>query len=251
MKAINYLLNYSPIKQYLYYQTLDSTMNELDRIRAFIDKDQDYIIRAETQMGGMGRGKNQWHSPVGGLWFSLSLHLDTTYSSMALYIGFCLHKTLLQMFPEFAPLLMIKWTNDIYYENKKMAGILVKHCMQDNSYQIGIGINTNVLPDSTLELFNAISTRQILGFDVSNDYLLWKIVENIFANLTMLKKAELYLEYCNNHLYAKGKRVEIESAGIQQKGKLLGINSDGALLLDTDSGKKEIIYSGSLRELFS
>ena len=61
----------------------------------------------------------------------------------------------------------IKWPNDIYFQNKKLGGILIESKMNSgtNNYAIGIGLNVNETEDDFPEELNenAISIKTILG----------------------------------------------------------------------------------------
>ena len=113
------------MRSYYYYDVLDSTMLEYQRIKQH--QDNLICVRAGTQADGIGRADHVWLSPPGGLWFTFDLRVQSVVPSFALYAGYCIHNALSEFIAPLAEKLTIKWTNDIIYDGKKLGGILCKH----------------------------------------------------------------------------------------------------------------------------
>ncbi len=233
----------------LEYKELDSTMLELERLRQLTGSESRLLVVTKTQIAGIGRGENKWYSPAGGLWFSYLLPLPELYPSLTLYLGSVIHRVLSELFPQLIPDLKIKWTNDIYFGNRKLCGILVRR--NESSYQIGIGINTNPIVDNALETLCAISLQEILGFEVDHGYLLYKIIKAINTNLHELESQSNFISYCNAHLYGVACEVEVNLDTKILRGKLSDIDSDGSLRIETGNNTREKAYFASLNVLFT
>ncbi len=227
----------------LYYRTVDSTFLELERLHT-IAPNSCYAIRADEQTSGIGRKQTHWSSPPGGLWYSFDLVFPKSVESFALYIGACIHRTLLGLFPALGGELTIKWPNDIYFRDRKLAGILTRHYHHRNLYLIGLGLNVNNEQMNNQDL-RAISLREIIGEEVSISYMAELITRNVVSWLDELEEPGRYLNYCADNLYGKGRDCIVDQGEYQEKGKIQGLDKQGNLLLD---GEREVNY-GSLTVL--
>lgn len=136
------------------------------------------VVMTENQTAGRGQQGNSWFSTP-GLNLTLSILLrpfSTPVQSQFILSELCalgVLNTLDFFLPqsEDKGKLSIKWPNDIYYGDKKIAGILIEHSLtgQRIDYTIlGIGLNINE-PDYPDHLPNPISLRMILGRTIDCD----------------------------------------------------------------------------------
>ena len=215
-------------------------------------KDQKYndhfLIIADEQKSGVGRNENIWASPKGGLWFSLALKYLSSQNSLTLYVGYCILKTLNELTN--SQLFKIKWPNDIYLYNKKIAGIICSQHPQFNMTIINIGINTNCSNKGLPE--TADSIKNALNITIDNELYLNTIISNIISNLSQYESMGLTLfkEYYEKHDFLKNKYINIISGDTELKGDYINIDSDGALIIKNDKGEHKTVYAGSVT-LFS
>ena len=188
-----------------------------------------------------------WSSGEGGLWFSFILRPNIACSEIpklslltAAALSQALEKTLdLKTY--------IKWTNDILFDLKKIAGIIVETALDGEKLSwaaVGIGINVNnFLPDYLKETANSI--KNIRGESVNTEIVLSSFTKEFSrAYLDFLENGfESSAKICNEKTAFLNEIVEIDGAisGINR-----GIDKDGALILETSSGIKKIV-SGTLR----
>jgi BirA family biotin operon repressor/biotin-[acetyl-CoA-carboxylase] ligase len=139
------------------------------------------VILAKEQTGGYGRKGNLWHSPKGGLYFSVILPKLKIEDLEVLtnLAAFIVAKILKENF-EIEP--FIKLPNDVYLEGKKVCGILVENVILGGEIKnsvIGIGLNTNIekFPKDLEKL--ATSIRIELGKKVNNQKILNKILNEL------------------------------------------------------------------------
>ena len=111
----------------------------------FIEKFNGTVIISETQSNSYGRNYKRWLSPSGGLWFTLILitnlnilDLENINILMAISIIEAINNN-------FNLDLKLKWPNDIYYEGKKLCGILSElNSIKNKKFlNIGVGLNVN------------------------------------------------------------------------------------------------------------
>ena len=122
---------------------IDSTNSELMR-RARAGCFDPVLLVAEQQTAGRGRLGREWHSGAGtqqssvnALTFSLGLPLfPVDWSGLSLAVGISVVQSL-------HPDLRLKWPNDVWLHDRKLAGILIETAsFGDTRYAvIGVGIN--------------------------------------------------------------------------------------------------------------
>ena len=138
------------------------------------------VVIADKQMAGYGKEKASWFSPDGGLYFTLILpeikifHLE----NLVMAIGWSVAKAIKREF-KIEPFL--KLPNDVFINNKKVAGILVENVIINNNVKsslVGVGLNTNIqeFPSELKDI--ATSLKIELGREIDNK----KILEDILKN---------------------------------------------------------------------
>lgn len=123
-----------------------------------IDSTNDYLLThykalnvgslclAESQTAGRGRRGRQWYSPNSqNLYFSMlwqyELAAVTQVSSLSLVVALTIAETFEQLG---VPDVQIKWPNDLYYQGKKMGGILIENRTEGHTLYLVIGIGLNL-----------------------------------------------------------------------------------------------------------
>jgi len=103
------------------------------------------LIVTERQTAGRGRLGRQWHSdatsagPIPSLTFSLGLPLSPAdWSGLSLVVGVSVAQSL-------HPDLRLKWPNDIWLRDRKLAGILIETASFDGVRYAVIGVGINLL----------------------------------------------------------------------------------------------------------
>ncbi|MCB5261756.1 MAG: biotin--[acetyl-CoA-carboxylase] ligase [Candidatus Cloacimonetes bacterium] len=232
-------------RSYFYYDELDSTMQEHKRLQDCCDGL--ICVRTGTQDDGKGRGEKIWLSPPEGLWFTFDLKNTEVVPSFSLFIGYCLHRELSRLFAPLQGELSIKWTNDIMYKGKKLGGILCKN--HPGRYIIGIGINTNNVIDPDLGKFGAISLKQIMNCDISNEQLCYSLIEAVESQEKVLSHSITYITYCNEQLFGRNSMAVIDVGTNPFEAEILGIDLTGALIIRKSKGEIVNLHSGSILSL--
>ncbi len=200
------------------------------------------IVIANEQSAGRGRNGRIWETPPdSALAFSLLLIPNIREEkNISLFTGLgalALVDTLRQHYALDAK---IKWPNDVLVDGKKLAGILVEANWQGDKIKnivLGMGINVykNSVPNDVL--FPATSLEESKPDRFSKpirSLLLSQILETFLKRRPSLGSGELHDAWEKN-LAFRGQQVQIHARDghLNQEGKILGINQDGSLRLDT------------------
>lgn len=145
------------------------------------------VIWADFQTAGRGQKGNSWESTAGkNLLFSLLLCPTGIAAHEQFIISQVISLALLDVLNAIQPGFSVKWPNDIYYGEKKVAGILIENDLSGHTLYssiIGVGLNVNQ------EVFesdapNPISMKQITGITWDRHELLNELLERIFDHYT-------------------------------------------------------------------
>ncbi|HTQ37988.1 MAG TPA: biotin--[acetyl-CoA-carboxylase] ligase [Pirellulales bacterium] len=209
------------------------------------------LVVAETQTAGRGRASNRWWTGEGSLAFSLLVDPQQfgferrMVPRLSLAVGVALIDALAPRLAE-QPL-GLHWPNDVFVGGKKLAGILVE-VLPAGYHIIGVGLNSNnTATDAPPPLRNAIATlRDLTGRTHDHTELLLAILENMEAALVQLgQPLEILGQRFDMLCLQRGKMLTVYQGEQTITGRCAGIAPDGALLLDTTAGRREIT-SGTL-----
>jgi len=147
------------------------------------------VILAEEQTIGYGRKGNFWHSPKGGLYFSVILPKSQLVDLQTLTIlaAFIVAKIIKENFG-LEP--FIKLPNDVLLGNKKIAGILTENIVGQKikCSIMGIGLNTNIdkFPQDLENTATSLKLR--LGREVDNKKFLVQIIRGLKEQLKTISE---------------------------------------------------------------
>ena len=235
---------------YVYKNSIEST-NELAKKMAYHGAADGTVIVAEEQTGGKGRLERNFFSPKEkGIWFSVILRphcMAKDAPKFTLMAAAALAKTM----ERFNLRAEIKWPNDIMYDGRKLVGILTELSAEIahlNYIVVGIGINVNVsreeFPESIREI--AASLSEMAGENLSRTKFFRAVLEE-FDKLYTAKNFDEVFKIWRKYNNTLGKKVTVLSAetGDIFTGMAVDIDADGALIVDTDNGRK-IVYAGDV-----
>jgi len=187
------------------------------------------VVIADCQTNGQGRVGKSFYSPdASGLYLTFSLKKDSFFiKNITPVIALAVCEAIQDVFHLKCGL---KWVNDVYFENRKIAGIL---CQQfDDFYLIGIGINLQkpeFIPDDLVTRMGWIAdsvdgaTRTDLIVSLYRNVLSF-CSEQSDALIDRYRKLCIHIE----------KNVEIEMNNSVLRGKCIGIGDDFSLLMEID-----------------
>ena len=175
--------------QYHHFDEIDSTNAYLQRKHSEADI-RNWVVSANEQTAGKGMGSNSWESEAGkNLTFSLAVDMSFLPAEKQFLLSKAVPLGIIDVLDNILPneKLSIKWPNDIIYENRKLAGILINSTIKANMMDvsiIGIGLNVNQMQFKDWPT-HPISLKMITG----KDYDLQPLMEQITAHI--IKKVEL------------------------------------------------------------
>jgi len=236
----------------LVYKTIGSTNDEA-KLKALDKYTHGSVIIADTQTKGKGRMGRSFYSPAStGIYMSFILRpktdasnavLLTTASAVAVVRAI---KKVCKINPK------IKWLNDIYYNDKKICGILseaVTNCETGiiETVIVGIGINFktdfSTLPDDLSNTAGSIYSSA--KPDVTRNRLTAQVINEILDISESFLCKDFFDEYKENS-FVIGKDIIFIKDNIRKSAKAVGISSNGGLIIKNDKGETEILFSGEI-----
>lgn len=232
--------------------SIDSTNTELMR-RARAGQDAPVLLVAETQTAGRGRMGKGWHSRPGqSLTFSLALPLaPRDWSGLSLAVGVSLAESL-------HPEVRLKWPNDLWWQERKLGGILVETASHANAgaaprtLVVGIGLNVNrpdaaatapPAPGALPPVPPAGMAELVMG--VTAGELLEMVVPALVRDIRRFE-AEGFGAFAGRFAARDalhGRNVVLSDGGT---GMAAGVNAQGGLLVRTADGRLREITSAEV-----
>ncbi len=229
-----------------FFKKINSTTTRAQKLIKDNMATGNFLVVADEQIGGLGRSKNSWNSPLGGLWMTAGLYGLVVESNLTLFTGITIHKALCKLYPELTDKFSIKWPNDIFLGEKKLGGILVNNLPNRKYHLLGIGINTNVLEFLDEVDENATSLQLELEHEVSNKDVASAIFDIFADELPDFMEKGLDYTYFNQHALLTNRQVKLDTDFASYSGLYKGINRKGAMLMELKPGMIQPFYAGSV-----
>ena len=236
-----------------HFKTLESTNQYLQNLLNEGIDIVDNIVVTDYQTSGKGQGKNVWESEDGkNLLFSIALDMSFLKAENQFILTQIVSVTMINVLKNYLPeeSLFIKWPNDIYFNDKKIAGILIKNeikGMMMGTSIIGIGLNVNQTSfDDNLP--NPISMKMITGKDFDLDELLSAISYQLSAisqQSTVNGQQQIFnfqfstFNYTNK-LYRYKQWASYEHEGSVKEMMIIGYDQFGRLILK-EKNDREVV----------
>ena len=237
----------------IYFDSIDSTNKyALRNIENLQDRT---LIVAGQQTNGKGRNNKDWHSPKTNLYVSYLIKPKKQILLQTSWIG---GLAVLKSLKSVSGLndLWIKWPNDIFFNNKKICGVLcesksfLSEDKTSSGIVIGMGINVNCTNIDLINIPKPCTSIFIETGKTSNIQELYKLLHenlnNYYTDIIDSGIETLYKEWkTENKLIGKNIILETSSSDVQEL-KVLDINQDGAIIgIDKDCNINTI-YSGDV-----
>ena len=212
---------------------IDSSNSELMR-RARAGQHEATLLVAERQTAGRGRMGRVWQSQPGdSLTFSISLPLaPQDWSGLSLAVGLSLAESL-------HPDVGLKWPNDLWFQDRKLGGILVEAASMGERSQVVVGVGLNILarPADGLSTAPAALTELLPELTAADalSRVAWPLIQTLLA-FESLGFAPLQSRFAARDVL-QGRRVHTSDG---QQGTALGVGPGGALRLQTEIGVQDI-----------
>jgi BirA family transcriptional regulator, biotin operon repressor / biotin---[acetyl-CoA-carboxylase] ligase len=235
-----------------YYDSLEST-NSLAKTLAVDGGPEGTVLIANEQTAGRGRRGRAWLSPGGSsLLFSLLLRPAIDPEQVFSLTMILAVSTAIFLESKTSLLPRVKWPNDLYLNGRKLAGILTELGMEGKrvSYVVlGMGLNVHWQPSPGAGLRGpATSLLLETGESHSRADLLCGILREFEDGYRRFLSGdrESFCRRWNELSMVLGRNVVVESESGAIRGKALGIDPNGALILDEDGGSRRRILCGDV-----
>jgi len=228
-----------------FFQTIDSTNSYL-----LEHGECGEICISNEQSAGRGRRGNAWVSPdSGNLYFSLCWCFDKTpkfWSLLGLVVGIAIAETLEDIGLNGHG---IKWPNDIFWQQRKMGGILLETINQTGKVVIGIGLNLQLSKKQQMQIDQAVVSldKAMQGQSFSKEDLVIVLINKLHYHLENFKSLNIksFIASWNHWDILLGKTVNILHHGNQINGQITGIDSQGRLGFIEAGSHKEIYFTSA------
>ena len=230
-------------------ESVNSTNTYLLENKELLDM-QFLTVWALEQTGGRGREQRKWYSRKGAdLTFSMVYKTDLGIESIpaiTLYTGLVLFEVLSKYVPNG---LLLKWPNDVYFNEKKLAGILCEAYEDGQSKAIIIGIGVNIKKAEFGDEIkkSAISLFEICECDVDIEYILYLISSALKEKLPKYTYP-LSKDICEKWIESSKDNAEviINIDNEKLKANIKGIDSSGFLNIEDSKGNFHQGYRGEV-----
>lgn len=200
------------------------------------------VFIADYQKKGRGQRGNFWESEAGkNLTFSVLTYPTDVQIMDHFYLSMVVSNGVVEAVAKFGVDAKVKWPNDIYYKDLKIAGILIENGLMGTSishsiWGIGLNVNQKIF---TSDAPNPSSLKNITGNDIDRNELLHEILRCINGWYAKLKGGQQSSvdEFYFASLYRKDGYHPYSADGEVFMARIHSIEHTGELVLETDKGE--------------
>lgn len=236
----------------LRYDSLPSTNLEAAK-QATEGAAEGLCVVANEQTAGRGRLGRRWISPRNaGIYCSILLRPqfgENAWPLITLMSAIAVHEALFELCGLRTD---IKWPNDILHDEKKLCGILAEtvDTLAGRALILGIGINLTSDSFPPELAATATSVTDATGRNPDLESLLQKLQECFvrwYARLSESAGADTIVSaWSQRSSYAEGKEIRIADCGLEISGITRGLESEGGLRVETQTGEIRIVRAGDV-----
>ncbi|NPU84183.1 MAG: biotin--[acetyl-CoA-carboxylase] ligase [Syntrophaceae bacterium] len=209
-------------------------------------------VIAEEQTAGRGRLNRTWQSPPGcNLYLSLVLRPAVEPAAapqLTLLAGAAVAKALNRWCPG---IVGVKWPNDVLIRDRKVCGILTELRLSGggiSSVIVGIGVNVNIRREELDPAFRDAATSLLEETGTETDRTavaaaLLEELENLY-DLWIREGFEAVRPHWLPYSVLTGKRIRVAFQDEVEEGTAVGLDEDGALILEEPTGARKRVLAG-------
>jgi BirA family biotin operon repressor/biotin-[acetyl-CoA-carboxylase] ligase len=194
-----------------------------------------FVVQTDFQSSGKGQLGNSWESEnAKNLLFSFLLKPSYIAIDKQFVVSQMISLAIKKVLNQYADGFSIKWPNDIYWNDRKIAGILIENSLQGNRIKwmiVGVGLNVNQ------ECFisnapNPVSLLNIVGEVLSTNEILENIL-TVFEQLYRTNDIEKIREEYIENLYRGSGFHKFKADNQVFDAQITTVFTDGQLELET------------------
>jgi BirA family biotin operon repressor/biotin-[acetyl-CoA-carboxylase] ligase len=208
-------------------------------------------VLSELQHAGRGRRGRSWIAPFGaGITLSMawtSAESAGTLSALSLAVGVAISRALSRAG---AAGVRLKWPNDIWFRDRKIGGVLIEIKAEAGGpahVVIGVGINVLLTAAARREIeaggARVAAVADACAATVSRNLVAGAILDELLSMLGRFERDGFgaFREAWTALDALSGRAVRVLSGGSAISGTARGVDSDGALLLETPDGVRRFV----------
>lgn len=206
------------------------------------------VCITEFQLSGRGRRGRQWVSPLGSnITLSFAWQFPQGASQLgglSLAVGVIIAEAL-----EGIGItdIELKWPNDLYYQGKKLGGILIEVSGEHSGpcyAVIGIGLNVKMPKPAAQSIDQACTDIACIKPDASRNAIIAAMLQGLFTQIPVFSDKGLapFIAAWQQRDALRGKAVVLEMPNQHIQGSVEGIDKEGHLLLKTGEGQKTFAF---------
>lgn len=201
---------------------------------------------AEEQSAGRGRMGRSFYSPSGtGIYFSLLVRSrgpleDAVCLTSAAAVA--IHRAIRSVT---GIVTEIKWVNDLYFNGRKVCGILAESFSSGEETFLVIGVGINICTDAFPEELSKIAGSLGVKGEGAKDKLTARCISELALAASDLSGYEFLDEY-REHSMILGKRISFTEGGDTSVGVAESIDARGRLCVRLEDGTERILSSGEI-----
>lgn len=206
------------------------------------------VCIAEYQSNGRGRRGREWISPFGSnLYLSIYWRLDAGIAAamgLSLVVGIAIVEALEKLG---LPDIKLKWPNDLYFQDRKLAGILVEMSGQAGAAAnlvIGMGLNIH-MQKNTEGISQPWSCLESVagGYPIDRNALAAKMISTLNDTLRKYEQAGMaqFVDKWNKLDNFINRPIKLIIGAREISGISRGINEQGAIIIETQQGLETYI----------
>jgi BirA family biotin operon repressor/biotin-[acetyl-CoA-carboxylase] ligase len=206
------------------------------------------VVLAEEQTAGRGRQGRSWVAPRGR---TLTLSIVVRFDGGALeLLPLTAAVAVCEACEEAASVrCAVKWPNDVWIDERKIAGILIEARPQEGWAVLGIGLNVDT-SDEELDAEireSAISLRLASGAPADRELALRALLERLEERLKSDRDSMLAAYRERDALH--GRQIAWRTGDDTLEGKAEGVDDDGNLVVFTAAGERSTLTAGEVHLL--
>ena len=225
-------------------EVIDSTNNyAIKKLRENLTIDGT-IVRAKAQELGRGQVNNSWESaPAKNLTLSLILFPEFLPVKYQFLLSKVVTLAICELLDQYVEEVAIKWPNDIYVGNKKIAGILIENSIMGSKLSnsvVGMGLNINQ-EEFLSNAPNPISLFQLTNREFEVEEVFQQLIDRLNIWYNRLLNGELKeIDMCFlERMYRLNQWCKYRDDEGDFIGQILGVNQIGQLIILKENGTKK------------
>lgn len=229
-------------KRIILLNDVESTNNYANHLVLSNAAEEGTVVLARFQKSGRGQAGNSWESQSGmNLLASIILYPKLLQAGKQFQISKLVSLSIVEFLEKEIGSVSIKWPNDIYVGEKKIAGILIENSIKGQnlfSSVIGIGLNLNQ-EKFVSDAPNPVSLKQLTGRNYDVETVLDEILTSLFARYEKLKSGnfqEIDAAYLSG-LFRMNEWAKFRKQNELFEARIIGIGEFGQLQQEDRNGK--------------